>query len=141
MRVEETLRPSFPPAPTDVPLGFAPGVRWQVVCGDAGHWRAGIYAPAEARIEDVTELERHDCPELFLLIQGRMTLVLADGTGVRELPLEPGRPVLVESPHSAYCPDGPHTGVAFVVERDAFLTELAPVEAWGRQDRRGGEAE
>ena len=38
--------------------------------------------------------------------------------------------VLVKAPHSGYCPDGPHTGVAFVVERDAFETEYRTVEEW-----------
>lgn len=134
MRVEETVRPSFPAVAFDVPLVWERGVRWQVVCGDEGSWRAGIYAPPEARREEVVELERHDCPELFLLLEGRMTLVLADGQGgTRELPLQAGRPVLVSAPHSAYCPDGPHAGVAFVVERDAFLTQLAPPGAWAER--------
>ncbi len=130
MRKVQTRRPSFPSAVTDAPIRSQEGVRWQVLCGDAGHWRSGLYSPPESRLEDVEELERHDCPELFLLVSGRVTLVLADGAELRELPLEPGRPVLVTEPHAAYCPDGPHGGVAFVVERDAFGTEYRGADEW-----------
>ena len=131
MRKVETRPPSFPVAPVDVPLGMRAGERWQVVAGDGGHWRVGMYSPENGRAADVSELERHDCPELFLLLSGRVTLVLSDGAGgSREVPLEPGKPVLVESPHSAYCPDGPHTGLAFVVERDSFDTEYREVAEW-----------
>jgi hypothetical protein len=83
----------------------------------------------------VTELEKHDCPELFLLISGRVVLVVAEGARTREIELEPERPVLVRSPHTGYCPDGPHTGSAFVVERDSFDTEYREVAEWTRDHR------
>ena len=125
--------PSFPPARLDELLAPRDGCRWQVLCGDEGHWRAGLYAPPETGLDEITELERHDCPELFILLRGQLTLVLSapqDPRGVRELPLEPGRPVLVQAPHSGYCPEGPHSGVAFVIERDAFETEYRSIEEW-----------
>ena len=131
MRKVTTLRPSFPTAPVDAPLEVAPGVRWQVLCGDEGCYRVGVYSPEVSCREDVVELERHDCPELFLLVSGRVSLLLADGEGgVRELGLEPGRPVLVTSPHGGFCPDGPFTGQALVVERDAFETEYREPVGW-----------
>ncbi len=135
MRHVETRSPSFPAAAVDQLLTphLAGSPTWQVLCGDAGHWRVGLYAPALTRREEVRELEQHDCPELFLLIRGRLTLVLCDPAapgGTREVPLEAGRPILVESPHDGYCPDGPHTGVALVVERDAFDTTYRSPEEW-----------
>lgn len=131
MRTVSTRPPSFPDAPTNVPLVPEGPQRWQVLCGDGGHWRVGVYSPPEDRLGACRELEWHDCPELFLLMSGRVTLVLSDGAGgVREMPLEPGRPVLVTVPHSAYCPDGPHGGTCLVVERDSFDTEYRDVEAW-----------
>jgi hypothetical protein len=131
MRFVNTEPPSFPPAPTEVPLSAEYGVRWHVVCGDAGHWRGGLYSPEFGRARDVRELERHDCPELFVLLSGRVTLLVADGQGgTREVPLEPGKPVLVTAPHAGFCPNGAHTGVAFVVERDAFRTEYRDVDEW-----------
>jgi len=131
MRFVQTDPPSFPDAPADTPLAPAPGERWQVLCGDAGHWRVGVYSPPEAGLGDVRELERHDCPELFLLVSGRVTLVLSDGRGgVREVPLRAGEPISVAAPHSAYCPDGPHAGTCLVVERDAFRTEYREPAGW-----------
>jgi hypothetical protein len=133
MRQVQTRPPSFPDAPTDELLAVAEAQRWQVLCGDTGHWRVGIYAPSLSRREEIRELERHDCPELFCLLRGRLTLLLADAAapgGVRELPLEVGRPVLVSSPHDGFCPDGPNTGVALVVERDSFDTEYRSAEEW-----------
>lgn len=123
--------PSFPDVAFDESLTPRPAVRWQVLCGDPDHWRAGLYCPPESSLADVGELERHTCPELFLLLRGRLILVLADGGGgVRELELEPGKPVIVTSPHTAYCPDGPYTGEAFVVERDLFGTEYRRPADW-----------
>lgn len=130
MRIVETRRPSFPEAPENVLLSPAGGKRWQVVCGDAAHWRAGLYSPPETRREEVQELERHDCPEMFLLLSGHLTLVLAENGGLRELPLEAGRPIVVTAPHSGYCPGGPHSGVALVVERDEFSTEYRVTNEW-----------
>ena len=130
MRFVQTRRPSFPAAPADVLLRWTPGVRWQVLCGDEGHWRLGYFAPPESSRDEVEALERHDCPELFVLQAGRLTLVLMRDGEVVEVPLEIGRPILVESPHAGYCPDGPHTGVALVIERDAFMTEYRDVDEW-----------
>ena len=124
MRLEKTRAPSFPEAKANAPLAASPGVRWQVLCGDRGHWRVGVYSPAETSAADCKELEQHDCPELFLLTSGRMTLLLAEAGLVRELPLELEKPVQVEGPHGAFCPDGPHSGVALVVERDEFDTTV-----------------
>ncbi len=130
MRTVTVVPPSFPDVRTDAPLPVLDDTRWQVLCGDTGHWRAGIFSPPEAAREEIEELERHDCPELFLLLAGRMTLVCWVDGGVREVELQPSQPVLVTAPHSGYCPDGPHTGSAFVVERDAFSTEYRTLEEW-----------
>jgi hypothetical protein len=129
-RFAPTLRPSFPEVPLNAPLGPAERVRWWVVCGDEGHWRVGLYSPPEGCREDVKELERHDCPEFFLLLEGAMTLLVSDGGKLRDLPLEKEKPVLVTAPHSGYCPDGPYKGLALVVERDAFNTEYRLPEEW-----------
>jgi len=129
-RVVTVEPPSFPDVAPDAAIEPRPNQQWQVLCGDAGHWRAGIYSPAQSDPGELGELERHTCPELFLLIEGRLTLLLADGDRVHELALEPGKPVLVSAPHAGFCPDGPHTGRAFVVERDAFRTEYSQIASW-----------
>jgi hypothetical protein len=130
MRTVHVKAPSFPEVQPDTPLELEPHRLWQVVAGDQEHWRAGVYSPVASSPAELPELERHTCPELFLLLDGRVTLLIHDGAGVRQLPLEPGKPVLVTSPHSGFCPDGPHTGRAFVVERDLFSTEYRTPEDW-----------
>jgi hypothetical protein len=130
MREVRVASPSFPEVVADRPLEVKPGVRWQVMCGDAGRWRVGVFSPPESSAAQCAELERHDCPEYFHLLRGRLILLLFEAGGVREQPLEAGRPVLVTSPHSAYCPDGPYTGAALVVERDAFTTQYRAAREW-----------
>ncbi len=122
MRKVVTSAPSFPEAQLDALLTLECGVRWQVACGDAGHWRVGFYSPAETSAAAIQELETHNCPEFFLLLTGRLVLVLRDEMGTREVELKPGKPILVQAAHSGYCPGGAHSGVAIVVERDAFET-------------------
>ncbi len=126
MRTVTTKRPSFPDAPVNVPLEFIEGERWQVPCGDGGHWRMGFYSPEFGSAADIEELEWHDCPELFLLIEGKVSLVLSDDEGERIVALEPKKPVLVTCRHAGFCPKGPFTGVCAVIERDAFETEYTP---------------
>ncbi len=130
MRTVSTSPPSFPDAAVNEPLNVAQNERWQVLCGDEGRWRSGVYSPPESSREEVVELEWHNCPELFLLLSGRLVLVLCERGVVRELELAPGEPVLVTAPHSGFCPDGPHGGAAFVVERDEFKTVYRSVEDW-----------
>ncbi len=122
LRRVTTRPPSFPEVPPDTPLPGTPGPVWQVLAGDRDHWRVGLYSPRHTSAAEVRELETHDCPELFVLLSGSITLVLGEEAGLRELPLLPGQPVLVSAPHDGFCPAGPGTGVALVVERDSFDT-------------------
>jgi hypothetical protein len=130
MRTVEVKPPSFPDVIFDASIRSKDETVWQVLCGDANHWRAGIYSPKSTTAGECGELERHNCPELFLLLRGRLSLVLFEKGSVRTLVLEPGRPVLVRAPHNGFCPDGPHTGSAFVVERDIFQTEYKTAGEW-----------
>lgn len=130
MRKVETRPPSFPDAPFDTSLNTKSGVRWQEICGDDAHWRIGFYSPPESSAAEIKELEQHDCPELFLLISGNLSLLLAENGKLIELPLEAGKPVLVKSPHCGFCPEGPHTGTAVVVERDSFDTFYRTPDEW-----------
>ncbi|MFA6035139.1 MAG: hypothetical protein WC889_19735 [Myxococcota bacterium] len=130
MRKVRVTSPSFPDAVTGVPLPHGAGGVWRVLCGDGSHWRAGVYSPSFTTGSQIVELERHSCPELFLLISGHVTVVVAEGGALREIALEHEKPVLVTAPHSGFCPDGAHTGAAFVVERDEFETEYRTIKEW-----------
>lgn len=122
MREVKTDKPSFPNALENELLSYAEGERWRVLCGDEDHWRLGIYSPSKSAPEQVTELEWHDCPELFLLIGGEVSLLLRDEQGERVLRLEPRKPALITCFHTGFCPNGAHTGTCLVIERDAFKT-------------------
>lgn len=126
MRKVETIRPSFPSFTPNTLLVLAANERWQVPGGDSGHWRVGFYSPEVGTANDITELEWHDCPELFMLVSGRVSLLLADEQGERIVELLPQQPIIVTCRHAGFCPDGPFSGSAIVIERDAFLTEYTP---------------
>ncbi len=122
MRQVQVTNPSFPETAFNEPLPLDSETIWQVVCGDTDHWRCGFYSPLVSFTEDISELEKHDCPELFLLVEGNVSLLLADESGERIQKLQPLQPVLVTCRHAGFCPDGPHTGRCIVIERDAFTT-------------------
>ena len=119
---DRTEAGSFPGFALHRGLVARPGKEWQVLCGDGNHWRVGYYSPPQGRGGEVKQLEKHTCVELFLLLSGKVTLIVDDGSGEREVPLELLKPVMVAGWHSGYCPRGPFTGVALVVERDQFST-------------------
>ncbi len=127
-KIVEIKSPSFPNVRCCEHLSFDHEQCWQVLCGDRSHWRAGIYSPAFSSEDEITELERHSCPELFMLIDGKVTLVVEENGQRRKLQLEHGKPVMVSTWHNAYCPNGAYTGKAFVVERDEFITEYKSVK-------------
>ncbi len=93
--------------------------RWKVIVKDEGFWAVGLYRPENESLEDVKELEKHDCPELFVLLEGDITLVLSEGKGLKELKIEKGKAYLVTEWHNAY-----GKGLALVVERDGVKTEF-----------------
>ena len=119
---EKTKAGSFPKFKLHRGLNSQAKKEWQVLCGDKNHWRVGYYRPPQNWNHQVRRLEKHTCVELFILLQGNLTLILDAGEGEYELRLEPMKPVMVSAWHSGYCPKGPFTGIALVVERDQFGT-------------------
>lgn len=133
-RTEKVKAPSFPMVPVDQLLtGLRKGKRWQVVCGDARHYRIGIYSPEIRSVDEIAEFERHSCDEFFILLDGEMSLALMEEREgrqkVREVKLRPLKPILVRTWHAGFCPKGPFTGRALVVERDRFLSEYVVRES------------
>lgn len=123
----ESIPEVVPAAAMEQPLHWRRSERWQLMCGDANAWHAGVYSPAESSLVEIDELEAKDCPALFLLLEGRITIVFANKAGeLHEMALEPGTPVLISSPFAAYCPDGPHAGVALIVERADLTSHWTP---------------
>lgn len=100
---------------------FLPDSRWSVIFRDGGSWRAGLYRPEAVRPDDVTMLERHTCPELFICLQGKAGLVLKSGSDERIVELEPHQAILVSEYHNGFSIDP--GGYFLVIERTAFTTE------------------
>ncbi len=97
--------------------------RWKVIVRDEGFWAVGLYSPENEKLEDVKELEKHNCPELFILLEGDIILVLSEGKGIKELRMEKGKAYLVTEWHNAY-----GKGLALVVEREGVKTEFRRME-------------
>lgn len=116
---------NFPSFEFEKLLSIEDNNRWQVLCGDESHWRLGIYSPEFSKISQIDKLEHHDCPELFMLIEGEMSLLIynKESQTKETLILEKNKPVMVSSWHNGFCPNGPFTGKALVIERDKFDTE------------------
>ena len=106
-------------------IKISPGKRWEVVFRDNDNWQVGIYFPEYTSREQIDVLEKHDAPELFYLVSGRIVLVLSnDLKEIREVEMEPGEIYIVNEWHSAYRPNG-ENGIALVIEKPSIKTEYA----------------
>lgn len=103
-------------------LSLASKSRWRVITGDESNWRVGVYSPEYTAADKVDKLEKHTCTELFMLLEGKMSLLLRNDKGrERVVELEPGFVYMVDEYHNGFRPNGAK-GTAMVVERDTFST-------------------
>ena len=99
---------------------------WDVIFNEGSHWRVGIYRPKYRSAAEITELEQHNCPEAFLLLQGNLTMLYRDADGsLREKQLQPLELTTFTEPHAGFSADS--CGVAFVVENVKFDTVYTDV--------------
>ncbi len=105
------------------PINMPESKIWQVLCGDSGVWRCGLFSPKFSSVDEIQKLERHNCPEFFMLIEGNLSLLVVDSGEKTLIKLERYKPVMIRDWHDGFCPKGPYTGKALVVERDVFETE------------------
>jgi len=106
-------------------IRISPRKRWEVVFRDNDNWQVGIYFPEYTSREQIDVLEKHDAPELFYLVSGRIVLVLSnDLKEIREVEMESGEIYIVNEWHNAYRPNG-EKGVAIVIEKVNIKTEFA----------------
>jgi len=122
MRKVTVKKPSFPNNGFQQFLKKEDKKVWQVLCGDEDHWRFGIYSPELASAEEVKELEKHTCPELFILISGSISLIVVENSIKKIIELKQNEPILINTWHNGFCPNGKFTGQALVIERDQFET-------------------
>ncbi len=126
--------PSFPEAMRNEPFSWQVAKEWQVLCGDSEHYRIGVYSPKAVSLAEIAELEKHTCPEFFTLLSGAITLVLYTENGLLTKELKAGEAIFVDKPHNGFCPNGPFSGKALVVERDLFSTEYRKVHEWEQEN-------
>jgi hypothetical protein len=101
--------------------------RWQVIFREGDRWQVGIYTPENTSLNEIVVLERHDRPELFLLVSGEIVLVLSkDGSQLEEVRMLPGKIYIVDEWHNAYRPLG-KSGIALVIEAPDITTEYLEV--------------
>jgi hypothetical protein len=122
------VNPKLTPKITyNTPLTLKDKTLWQVICGDGANWRAGLYSPDIASVKEIKKLEKHSCPEFFMLVSGKISLLIESDikpeAGIKVIELEAFKPILVNTWHNGFCPDGPYTGSALVVELGEFTTE------------------
>ncbi len=91
--------------------------RWKVLFEDPGRWRIGLYRPEFKSLDEISYLEKHDRPELFLLLSGKIVLVVQNEgmDNVQEIELRKDKLYIVEEWHNGYRPGGCE-GIALVVE-------------------------
>ncbi len=98
-----------------------PEGRWHIPFSDYGYWRTGVYAPEFRSPAEITVLEKHTCPELFICASGRAGLLVKKGSEEITVELARGDAVLVEDYHNGYLLE--EGSFFIVVERTSFATE------------------
>jgi hypothetical protein len=102
-------------------MSFNPESRWSVICKDETYWRMGIYKPEFTNPDDITMLEKHTCPEVFVCLEGNMGLILKSNGNEMIVELRPLQALVVTDYHSGFSID--KDGYFLVAERAAFTTE------------------
>ena len=119
---------------TDRIVTLKPEGRWHVPVSDEGHWRMGVYTPESSSPAEITILEKHSCPELFVCMKGRMGLLTGSGKEEKIIELDPDQAVLVDDYHNGYSIDP--SGYFLVIERTSFTTEYIDRKTLEVIDRR-----
>ncbi len=97
--------------------------RWRVIYKENEKWQCGIYIPENKSLNEIKFVERHNAPELFMLIKGNVTLVIVDEEGnLKEIPMKPEEIYIIATWHNAYRPNGKE-GIVLVIERPDIKTE------------------
>ena len=100
--------------------------RWKVIFNDDMKWRVGIYVPENKSLEEISYLEAHNAPELFLLLKGKVNLVISeDLQSYKIISMEKYKIYIVNEWHNAFRIGD--EGIALVVERSDIATKYEKV--------------
>ncbi len=96
--------------------------RWQIVSEEKDSWRIGIYRPEFNCVSDIDVLEKHSCLEFFACVEGRMGILIYDGSSETEVILEPGDAITISDYHNSFCLSD--KGYFIVTEKTSFTTDF-----------------
>lgn len=100
---------------------------WEVLFTAENAWRVGIYRPKFSSADEIFELEKHTCPEAFLLLEGDITILFKNSNGaIAQKHLKKNELVVVTEPHAGFSPH--RDGVAIVIENAVFSTDYTSRE-------------
>lgn len=89
---------------------------------DKNHWKCGVYIPEYTDISEIKRFEKHNGPEMFLLIDGDVNLVVLKKNEKRKISLKKNQIIIINDWHNAYRPKD-KKGIVLVIERDNISTE------------------
>jgi len=89
---------------------------WNPVFKDDKRWLLGFYKPQAKSLKEIDYLEKHKYPELFLLIEGKIILVIKEkkDSPIKKLALKKGEVVIINCWHNGYALEPDST--ALVIE-------------------------
>jgi hypothetical protein len=105
----------------NTPFSLKKNDRWTVIAQDQKNWRVGVYHPEFTSSEQITKLEKHSCPELFICVNAPCgILLIVDGKEIQYI-INPNEAILVTEYHNGFKVDP--EGYFIVVEQTEFTTE------------------
>lgn len=106
----------------NTPFSCKTSDRWTVIAQDTKYWRVGVYHPEFSSAYQITQLEKHSCPELFICANAPCgILLMVDGKEIQYI-LNPNEAIMVTEYHNGFkvAPEG----YFIVVEQTDFTTEF-----------------
>jgi len=102
-------------------LNTKTNLSWKVLFNDGANWRVGIYKPQFKNLKEIKILEKHNVPELFVLLAGEINLVILKNKKIQTIKLKKNQPLVINSYHNGFSPKS--NGISLVVERGKFTTK------------------
>lgn len=95
--------------------------RWHAPFADTKKWKTGIYKSEYKSVDQISEFEKHNGPELFIAQNGHCGILLyEENSGETELILNSGEAILIDGWHNGFQVDA--DAYFLVVEADGLNT-------------------
>ncbi len=106
----------------NTPFSLKTNDRWTIIARDEKHWQVGIYHPEFNSPDEISILEKHSCPELFICANAPCGLLLQFNEKEIQYILNPNEAIVVTEYHNGFKVDP--LGYFIVVEQTDFTTEF-----------------